>query len=73
LEYTDTYQTIASASEEVLFKEKGSKFFGYAFPLQNEDQVKPIIENLKKTASSRGTFLLCVSIGCRSKNFLPSQ
>jgi uncharacterized YigZ family protein len=48
LEYNDTYQTIASESEEVLFKEKGSKFFGYAFPLQSEDEVKPIIETLKK-------------------------
>jgi uncharacterized YigZ family protein len=48
LEYNDTYQTIASESEEVLFKEKGSKFFGYAFPLENEDEVKPIIETLKK-------------------------
>ena len=48
MEYNDTYQTIASESEEVLFKEKGSKFFGYAFPLQSEDEVKPIIESLKK-------------------------
>lgn len=48
MEYNDTYQTIAFKSEEVLFKEKGSKFFGYAFPIQNEDEVKPIIENLKK-------------------------
>lgn len=48
MEYNDTYQTIASESEEVLFKEKGSKFFGYAFPLQSEDEVKPIIETLKK-------------------------
>jgi uncharacterized YigZ family protein len=48
LEYNDTYQTIASASEEVLFKEKGSKFFGYAFPIETEDEVKPIIEDLRK-------------------------
>jgi len=48
LEHNDTFQTIAFESEEVLFKEKGSKFFGYAFPLINEEQVKPIIERLKK-------------------------
>ncbi|KRD12934.1 hypothetical protein ASE21_03255 [Flavobacterium sp. Root901] len=48
MEYNDTYQTIASASEEVLFKEKGSKFFGYAFPIENEEEVKPIIEDLRK-------------------------
>ncbi|WP_417939937.1 IMPACT family protein [Flavobacterium sp. RS13.1] len=48
MEYNDTYQTIAFESEEVLFKEKGSKFFGYAFPIENEEEVKPIIERLKK-------------------------
>jgi len=44
----DTYSTIAFASEEILFKEKGSKFFGYAFPISSEGEVKPIIEVLRK-------------------------
>jgi uncharacterized YigZ family protein len=48
LEYNDTYRTLASQTEEVLLKEKGSKFFGYAYPITTEDEVKPIIENLKK-------------------------
>ncbi|QKJ64691.1 YigZ family protein [Flavobacterium sp. M31R6] len=44
----DTYNTIAFPSEESLFKEKSSKFFGYAFPIESEEEVKPIIEILKK-------------------------
>ena len=44
----DTYTTIAKATEEILFKEKSSKFFGYAFPIQSEEEVKPIIEQLRK-------------------------
>ena len=44
----DTYNTIAFPSEESLFKEKSSKFFGYAFPIESEEEVKPIIEVLKK-------------------------
>jgi uncharacterized YigZ family protein len=44
----DTYNTIAFPSEESLLKEKSSKFFGYAFPIESEDEVKPIIEILKK-------------------------
>lgn len=44
----DTYKTIAFPSEESLFKEKNSKFYGYAFPIESEDEVKPIIEILKK-------------------------
>ena len=43
----DTYQTISSVTEG-LFKEKGSKFIAYAFPVINEEEVRPIIQNLKK-------------------------
>jgi uncharacterized YigZ family protein len=44
----DTYKTILKTSEEVLYKEKGSKFFGYAFPVSSEEEVKDHIESLKK-------------------------
>lgn len=47
-EVKDTYRTIAEPSNEVLFKEKNSKFFGYAFPIQNEEEVKLHLEQLKK-------------------------
>lgn len=45
---SDTYKTISKASEEVLFKEKKSKFYGYSFPIQSEEEVKPLIEALKR-------------------------
>lgn len=44
----DTYKTILKPSKEVLFKEKGSKFFGYAFPVSSEEEIKEHLENLKK-------------------------
>lgn len=44
----DVYKTIAFPSEEILFKEKNSKFYGYAFPIQSEIEVKPLIDNLRK-------------------------
>ncbi len=44
----DTYKTIVKASQEVIFKDRGSKFLGYAFPITHEEQVKDIIEVLKK-------------------------
>jgi len=44
----DTYKTITKASEETLFKDRGSKFYGYAFPVTSEDQIKEHIEQLKK-------------------------
>lgn len=44
----DTYQTIAGPSEAVLYKEKNSKFFGYAFPVASEDDIKNHLETLRK-------------------------
>lgn len=44
----DTYKSITKPSDEVLFKDKNSKFFGYAFPVTSEEQIKSYIEELKK-------------------------
>ena len=44
----DIYKTIAFPSEEILFKEKNSKFFGYSFPIESESEVKTIIDSLRK-------------------------
>ena len=59
----DTYNTIALPSEETLFKEKNSKFFGYAFPIESEDEVKPIIETLKKQHPNAGHYCYAYQIG----------
>lgn len=45
---SDTYKTIAAPSEETLLKERKSKFYGYAFPINDAKEVKPIIEELRK-------------------------
>ena len=44
----DTYKTIIKPSQEVLFKEKNSKFYGYGFPVTNEEEIKSHIEAVKK-------------------------
>lgn len=44
----DTYKTIEIAKENALFKEKGSKFIGYVYPVTSEDEVKIHLEELKK-------------------------
>ena len=44
----DSYKTILQASKEGLFKDRGSKFYGYAFPVTNEEEIKEKIELLKK-------------------------
>lgn len=47
-EIKDTYKTIVKPSEEVLFKDKNSKFFGYAFPVTSEDEIKDHLEEMRK-------------------------
>jgi uncharacterized YigZ family protein len=63
LEFKDTYNTIGFPSSEVLFKEKNSKFFGYAYPIQFENEVKPIIEVLRKQHPHAGHFCYAYQIG----------
>ena len=59
----DTYKTIATASEEVLYKEKNSKFFGYAFPVTTEDEIKEILERLRKEHYSARHWCYAYQIG----------
>lgn len=47
-EVKDTYNTITEPSAEVLFKDKNSKFFGYALPVTSEREIKQYLEDLKK-------------------------
>jgi uncharacterized YigZ family protein len=63
LEFKDTYNTIEFSPSAVLFKEKNSKFFGYAFPIQSEDEVKPIIDSLRKQHPTAGHFCYAYQIG----------
>ena len=44
--FDDTYKTINRISEGV-FRDKGSKFIGYAYPIKSEAEVKPIVTKLK--------------------------
>jgi len=41
-----SYQTIAKAVEDVTFREKGSKFISYAYPVTDEDEVKERLDAL---------------------------
>ena len=59
----DTFKTIAFSSEESLFKEKSSKFFGYAYPIVSEEEVKPIIESLRKTHPNARHICFAYQIG----------
>jgi uncharacterized YigZ family protein len=45
--FEDTFKTIRTPAEGI-FKDRGSKFLAYAYPIEHENEVKPLVENLKK-------------------------
>ena len=50
------YKTIKTPSLKVLYKDKGSKFYGYAIPIETDQEVKKALEELKQKHSSAGHF-----------------
>ncbi len=44
----DTYKTIDQSFEGEVYKDRGSKFIGYAFPVSSEEKVKEYLQELKK-------------------------
>lgn len=65
----DTYRTIVKPSQEVLFKEKNSKFFGYAFPVSSEEEAKEHLEALKKKHHQARHWCYAWQTGKEEENF----
>lgn len=65
----DTYNTIASPSPEILYKEKNSKFFGYAFPVTNETEIKIHLEQLRKHHHGAVHFCYAFQLGTENQTF----
>lgn len=53
--FSDTYQTITQTSEGI-FRDKGSKFIAYAYPIKNETAVKELITQLRTEHSKARHF-----------------
>jgi len=69
LEIKDTFKTIASPSPEILYKEKNSKFFGYAFPVNNEEEIKSHLEQLRKQHFGAVHFCYAFQLGTETIQF----
>lgn len=65
----DTYKTISFPSEEILFKEKNSKFFGYAFPVTTEEEIKQHLDILRKQHYGAVHFCYAFQIGTNKIQF----
>jgi putative IMPACT (imprinted ancient) family translation regulator len=51
------YYTIEKPSIEE-FRERGSKFIAYAYPIETTDDFKKLLQNLKKRASQSSIIVL---------------
>ena len=65
----DEYRTLTAPSEETLFKDRGSKFFGYAFPVQSEEEVKVRLDELRAQHSSARHFCYAYQFGAEKISF----
>lgn len=65
----DVYKTIIKPSEESLFKDKNSKFYGYAFPVMTEESVKTCIDFLKKKHYNARHFCYAWQLGVESPRY----
>ena len=64
----DSYKTIKTSSEGI-FKDKGSKFIAFAYPFENESEIKNIIEPLRKEHFKAVHFCYAYRIGLDRTNF----
>lgn len=65
----DVYFTIETQTCGPIFKDKGSKFLGFAFPISSEDDVKPFIDNLKKEHHAARHWCYAWQLGVETINY----
>lgn len=65
----DTYKTIEIAKGDVLFKEKGSKFISYVFPVFDENGVKFHLEEVKKKHYSARHWCYAYQLGIEAVRY----
>jgi len=64
-----SYQTISNPIEEISFKEKGSKFIGFAFPVADEDEIRTILSELWKKYPDATHICYAYRLGMNGENY----
>ncbi len=64
----DAYKTIKAQSKGV-YKEKKSKFYSFAYPVDNEDEIKEILKNLRKEFYDARHHCYAYRLGADKKTF----
>jgi uncharacterized YigZ family protein len=66
--FSDTYLTIEKRTESI-FKDKGSKFLAFAYPVENDQQIKEILNQLKKEHHTANHHCYAYRLGADKMNF----
>ncbi|WP_213520026.1 YigZ family protein [Nonlabens sp.] len=66
---TDSYKTIIKATEEILYKDRGSKFYANAFPLTDPEEVTDLIAVLRHTHPKAGHHCYAWKLGPSDDNY----
>ena len=66
---SDLYRTLKRPSDEQVYKEKGSKFLGYAFPIESVAEVDTHIQQLKKAHSKARHWCYAWQIGVENPTY----
>ncbi|WP_082474382.1 IMPACT family protein [Chryseobacterium sp. Leaf201] len=63
------YKTIDQPIENTLFKEKGSKFIGFAFPVTNETELKKALEKIRSEHPKATHHCYAFRMGINGENY----
>ncbi len=63
------YKTIAKPVENILLKEKGSKFIGYAYPINNDDDLKNVLDKIRTEHPKATHHCYAFRIGLNGENY----
>ncbi|MEG0760769.1 uncharacterized protein, YigZ family [Chryseobacterium piscicola] len=63
------YKTIQNPVENILLKEKGSKFIGFAFPINNETELKTALEKIRTEHPKATHHCYAFRMGLKGENY----
>ena len=63
------FQTIENATEEILLKEKGSKFIGFAYPVNSESDIKAQLHHLQTIHPKATHHCYAYRLGINGENY----
>lgn len=64
-----TYKTIRKPIENILLKEKGSKFIGFVFPVDSEEEMKSALQKIKTEHLKATHHCYAFRIGLEGENY----